>query len=128
MIEVMADGDNDGGHLFHGEQVIAEDGLIYEAGHGLGDVGRVDAVVIWVGGVVVALKCSKRPRSRNRYVHSVAKLCPLVSLSRENALKFHRVLMLPRSWRVAAGPSSSKPRQAHRVMRLPLVFLCRFRG
>jgi hypothetical protein len=44
--------------------VIAEDGLIYEAGHGLGDVGRVDAVVIWVGGVVVALNGGKKAPDR----------------------------------------------------------------
>ena len=64
VIQVMADGGNDGGHLFHGLQVIAEDGLIYEAGHGLGDVSRVNAVVIWVGGVVVALHGGKKAPDR----------------------------------------------------------------
>ncbi len=35
--------------------MITEVGLGHEAGHRLGDVDRVDPVVIWVGGVIVTL-------------------------------------------------------------------------
>ena len=55
MIHIVGHGRDQGGHLFQRPQVLAENGLLDEAGHGLRHVGRVHPVVVRVGAVVVLL-------------------------------------------------------------------------
>ena len=55
VIHIVSHGSYQGRHFFQRTQVLTKEGLLDEAGHGLGHIGRMHPIVVGVGPMVVLL-------------------------------------------------------------------------
>ena len=84
VIHIVSHGSYQGRHFFQRTQVLTKEGLLDEAGHGLGHIGRMHPIVVGVGPMVVLLY-----KGRSILVPKIPKIATRCCLSaRKSKLEF----------------------------------------